>query len=185
MRDASAIVSGGSAPTLRLGLRFVFATVMLLALLVGAGYSGPLTPRAQTAQQQNNLTADELKALQQKAEQGDAEAQCTLGMRYVGGLVVPKDYAQGVAWFRKAAEQGYAVAQFNLGMGYASGLGVPQDDVEAHKWLNLATAASMGVSEKKYADARDSLAKMMTPEQIAEAQKRASEWTAAFEKRRK
>jgi hypothetical protein len=106
-------------------------------------------------------------------------------MRYVGGLLVPKDYAQGVAWFRKAAEQGYSVAQFNLGMGYASGLGVPQDDVEAHKWLNLATAASMGVSEKQYADARDSLAKRMTPEQIAEAQKRASEWTAAFEKRRK
>jgi hypothetical protein len=254
---AVATVGGGSSPTLCLGLPFIFAAVVVLALLVGAACSEALAPQAQTDRQQDTFTADELKALQQKAEQGDATAQCnlgflyrigrgvpqddalsvawtrkaaeqglpeaqytlgeaynfgrgvpqdyaqaiawfrkaaeqgyavaqlTLGMRYVGGLIVPKDYAQGVAWFRKAAEQGYAVAQFNLGMAYASGLGVPQDDVEAHKWLDLATAASMGVSEKKYADARDSLAKRMTPEQLAEAQKRASEWTAAFEKRKK
>ena len=218
---AVATIGGGSSPTLRLRLPVVVAAVMLLALLVGVAYSGPLAPQAQTAQHQSTLTADELKALQQKAEKGDEEAQCTLGslyrigrgvpqdraqaiawlrkaaeqgyweaqftlgMRYAGGLLVPKDYAQAVAWFRKAAEQGYAVAQFNLGMAYASGLGVAQDDVEAHKWLNLATAASMGYSEEKYADARDSLAKRMTPEQLAEAQKRASEWTVAFEKRKK
>ena len=254
---AVATIGGGSSPTLRLRLPVVVAAVMLLALLVGVAYSGPLAPQAQTAQHQSTLTADELKALQQKAEKGDEEAQCTLGslyrigrgvpqddalslawtrkaveqglpeaqyilgeaynfgrgvpqdyaqaiawlrkaaeqgyweaqftlgMRYAGGLLVPKDYAQAVAWFRKAAEQGYAVAQFNLGMAYASGLGVAQDDVEAHKWLNLATAASMGYSEEKYADARDSLAKRMTPEQLAEAQKRATEWLVAFEKRKK
>ena len=77
------------------------------------------------------------------------------------------------------------MAQCNLGFLYRIGRGVPQDDVEAHKWLNLATAASMGVSEKKYADARDSLAKRMPPEQLAEAQMRASEWMAAFEARKK
>jgi len=150
MRDASATVGGGSSPTLRLGLSVIVATVVVLALLVGVAYSGPLAQQVQTAQRQNNLTADELKALQQKAEQGLPEAQ------------------------------------YILGVAYDRGRGVLQDDVEAaHKWLNLAAAASMGSSEKRYADARDSLAKMMTPEQIAEAQKRANEWLAAFEKRKK
>jgi hypothetical protein len=36
-----------------------------------------------------------------------------------------------------------------------------------------------------YASSRDSIAKKMTPDQLAEAQKQAREWMDAFEKRRK
>jgi hypothetical protein len=60
---------------------------------------------------------------------------------------------------------------------------VPQDYVEAHKWCNLAAARASAEIQKACADARDALAKQMTPQQLAEAQKRASEWLAAFEKR--
>jgi TPR repeat protein len=58
---------------------------------------------------------------------------------------VPKDYAEGVKWYRSAAEQGDSHAQFNLGFLYAHGNGVPQNDNEAVKWYRL--AAAQGVAE--------------------------------------
>jgi uncharacterized protein len=107
------------------------------------------------------------------AEQGDAWAQVQLGYMYDMGRGVPQDYATAASWYRKAAEQGEAVVQARLGFMYAMGEGVPEDYVTAHKWLDLAAASG----NKNAAKGRDTLAaKMMTPEQIAEAQKLASEW---------
>jgi TPR repeat protein len=59
---------------------------------------------------------------------------------------------------------------------YDDGHGVPQDYAEAHMWLNLAAWRASGEDQKKYADVRDSVAKKMTAQQIAEAQRRAREW---------
>jgi TPR repeat protein len=67
---------------------------------------------------------------------------------------------------------------------YFDGQGVPQDYVLAHKWLNLA-AAQGGMRSDTAVKARDNVASQMTPEQIAEAQRLAREWMAAFEKRKK
>ncbi len=95
-----------------------------------------------------------------------------------------QDDAQALAWYRKAAEQGNAKAQHNLGLMYGTGNGVPKDYVEAHKWYNLAAAAHASAeSQKAWARVRDSLEKEMTPQQVADAQKLAREWQAAFEKR--
>jgi TPR repeat protein len=58
------------------------------------------------------------------AEQGDADAQASLGFMYGNGQGVPQDYKEAVRWFRKAAEQGNANAQCNLGVAYDSGQGV-------------------------------------------------------------
>jgi uncharacterized protein len=107
------------------------------------------------------------------AEQGDAWAQVQLGYMYDMGRGVPQDYAAAAGWYRKAAEQGEVVVQARLGFMYATGEGVPEDFVTAHMWLNLAAASG----NKNAAIGRDTLAvKMMTPEQIAEAQKLAREW---------
>ena len=57
------------------------------------------------------------------AEQGDAEAQCKLGLRYRDGDGVSKDLEEAVKWFRKAAEQGYAEAQVHLGDCYIKEIG--------------------------------------------------------------
>jgi len=113
------------------------------------------------------------------AEQGVAEAQLNLGNMYHNGEGVPQDYVQAVAWYRKAAEQGNASAQYNLGLKYANGEGVPQDYVQAHKWLNLAAAGSLpdeADARKRAAKGRDIVAAKMTPAQIAEAQRLASQW---------
>ena len=40
---------------------------------------------------------------------------------------MPQDYAQALAWYRKAVEQGEARAQEDLGDLYYKGRGVPRD----------------------------------------------------------
>jgi TPR repeat protein len=58
-----------------------------------------------------------------QAQQGDAEAQVTLGEIYekgLGGIADPKLAAQ---WYLKAAEQGNSRAKVNLGYLYEKGLG--------------------------------------------------------------
>ena len=94
-----------------------------------------------------------------------------------------QDYIEAASWFRQAAEQGNADAQFNLGALYYSGQGVPQDYVEAHKWRNLAASRASAETRQQYGDARDEVAERMTSQQLADAQKLAREWLAAFEQR--
>jgi TPR repeat protein len=84
------------------------------------------------------------------------------------------DYATALKFWRPLAEQGDALAQNNLGVIYEFGLSVPQDIVQAHMWFWLAAAQG----NKKAQKARDMVAEDMTPDQIAEAQRMASEWMA-------
>jgi TPR repeat protein len=113
------------------------------------------------------------------AEQGHVAAQTNLGVMYDNGQGVPQDYAAAMSWWRKAAEQGHASAQYNLALMYLKGHGVPQDYVQAHLWLDLAASrylANEQASRDRAINARDFVAARMTPAQIAEAQKLASEW---------
>jgi uncharacterized protein len=73
---------------------------------------------------------------------------------------------------RPLAEQGDTSAQYNLGAFYDNGLGVPQDYVRALMWLNLSAAQG----KEGAATFRDLVARLMTPAQIAEAQKLARDW---------
>ncbi len=102
---------------------------------------------------------------------------------YLRGQGVPQDVTQAMAWFRQAADQGFARAQANLGLAYRDGEGVPQNNILAHTWYNLAALRVTGEEQRKYAATREALAKQMTPAHLAEAQRLAREWQAAFEKR--
>ena len=64
----------------------------------------------------------------------DVEAQKNLGITYLGGIGVQKDYAQAAAWFEKAAANGNAEAQFFIGVMYKHGYGYEQDDAKALEW---------------------------------------------------
>ena len=114
-----------------------------------------------------------------RRHQGLARAQYNPGLMYADGEGVPQDYAEAVRWYRLAADQGLAGAQLNLGLISASGSGVPQNYVEAHMWLSLAESSSEDNERvrERVVEARDALAARMTAEQIAEAQRRAREWT--------
>ena len=96
---------------------------------------------------------------------------------YDTGAGVPEDATEAVRWYRLAADQGHARAQLNLGVKYRNGEGTPQDFVEAHMWANLAASQLSGEDRDLAVRHRDDLAAQMTPDQIAEAQRRAREWT--------
>jgi len=60
---------------------------------------------------------------------------------------------------------------------YVDGQGVPQDYVLAHLWYNLAASRLTDPNRRVRAvEVRDLVARMMTAEQIAEAQRLAREW---------
>ncbi len=137
-----------------------------------------LLPMAAVAQDYDKgvaafLSGDFATALQEwqpLADQGDARAQSNLGWMYYIGEGVPQDYAEAMKWYRLAADQGDAGARTVLGVMYKDGLGVPQDIVTAHMWFSIAISTGNEIGR----DSRDFIAKLMTPEQIAEAQRRAS-----------
>ena len=113
-----------------------------------------------------------IKEFQFSAERGDVKARYSLGVMYQLGLGVPQDDQEAVRWYRLAAEQGDASAQFNLGIAYRQGRGVPKNYVQAYLWATLAAGKGM----EEVVELRDSLEKIMTPDQLAEAQRLAREW---------
>ena len=115
--------------------------------------------------------ADAMKWYRLAADQGDEDAQNNLGVMYAKGQGVPQDYAEAVKWYRMAAEQGEAVAQNNLGLMYDEGQGVPQDYAEAYVWFSVAAAGG----DAKAVKGRDLAASELTPDQLSQGQKRATE----------
>ena len=113
------------------------------------------------------------------ADQGFAAAQYRLGVGYATGLGVAQDYVEAAKWYRLAAEQGDSDAQYRLGFLYTSGQGVPRDYVRAHMWLSLSVTKGTEWFKTTVGGIRDTVAKRMSPEQIAEAEKLAHEWKPA------
>ena len=103
------------------------------------------------------------------AEQGYADAQFNLGAMYGHGTGVPINYKEAIKWYLKAAEQGEAYAQNNLGHMYSEGKGIPKNNIKAYVWYSLAAA-----QYEVFKISLERVAKEMTPEQIAEAQKEAA-----------
>ena len=107
------------------------------------------------------------------AEKGDVQAQFFLGCMYEEGQGVTKDYAEAVKWYSLAAEQGDAMAQSNLGHLCVERQTGNQDFIQAHKWFNIAGANKDEDGHKN----REAVERLMTPDQITEAQRLAREWT--------
>jgi TPR repeat protein len=114
-----------------------------------------------------------LKWFRRSAEQGDPDAQNSLGQMYEDGEGVTQNYALAAQWYRRAGEHvpdlgGAGQGRNNLGMLYLDGHGVPKDYVQAYMWFRLTGFES---------NANLSLAKArMTTEQILEAERLAVEW---------
>ena len=112
----------------------IFASVFVLFLPVHTG-----------------ISAEDLDALKERAEQGDTDAQLDLGRMYFDERGdMPPDYPRAAAWFKKAAKQGDADAQYQIGYMYYHGLGVPEDQARAAAWLEKA-------AEQGHADAQRNL----------------------------
>ncbi|HEY3660561.1 MAG TPA: hypothetical protein VGK91_04980, partial [Candidatus Udaeobacter sp.] len=77
-----------------------------------------------------------------------------------------------VKWFREAAEHNLVEAQYDLSGCYATGAGVAKDNCEAYKWLLLAARQGDKDARKNLT----ALERKLTPEQIADGQKRARDF---------
>lgn len=84
---------------------------------------------------------------------------------YIGRWLGKQKFVTG-GWYRLAAEQEYASAQTNLGFMYANSSGVPKNRIKAHSWFSIAEELGQVGS----AEIKDTIAKGMTRQQIAEAQ---------------
>ena len=82
--------------------------------------------------------AQAAKWLHKAVEQGNADAQCLLGLLYRDGLGVEKNSLKEFSLFSKAAEQGNVTAQYNLGEIYYYGQEVTQNYFKAFNWYSKA-----------------------------------------------
>ena len=138
-------------------------------------YSGEGAPR------------DAVKAVamyRQAADLGHTDAMLRLGYLYENGKAVPLDHAQAAEWYRRASDLGQSQAMFMLGVCYWAGRGVPLDQIEAHRWINLAATHAVGRDQDIAVNARTALERVMTPDQIEDAKKRARDWQSALGKRK-
>lgn len=151
-------------------------------------------------------TVTRIDELRSAAEQGSAEEQYNLGLRYERAL--PQDHREAVRWYRMAAMQQHPGAFYRLCILSDLGRGMPQDYQEALRWCRLAAdqrhGAAMFLIATYYEKARgvprdvvqayqwynlaaanghedgakwrDRLARDMTPTQLAKAQFLARNW---------
>ncbi len=147
---------------------------IIALLLLGLGVTLAQQSMSELAKSAGQGDKPALQQLKTHAEQGEAYAQLNLGLLYSRGEGVPKDFMEAAAWYRRAAEQGNYLGQMKLSGAYSKGEGVPKDAVTAYMWVDLAAAQE---PDDGFAKAqRDLQAREMTPEQIAEAQRRSREF---------
>jgi len=106
-----------------------------------------------------------------KAENGDVDAQVTLGMMYDNGWYVAENKAEAFKWFLRAAERHDAMSQMLVGWAYATGELVPKDLVKAYMWWALAKAQG----DEDAGGNLDIIKDEMTAADISEAQRLAAE----------
>jgi TPR repeat protein len=87
-----------------------------------------------------------IAALRSQADQGDANAQYSLGAIYWTGAGVPQDDVEAARWFR-LSETSVAQSASILGYMYDVGCGVPQDFAEARRHYEIAAEKGELVAE--------------------------------------
>ena len=88
-----------------------------------------------------------LSILKPLADQGNGDAQVTLGLMYDYGHGVERDPARAIDWYTQAAEQGMPVVQHDLGVKYFQGMGIERDYDAAARWWHKAAAAGLADSQ--------------------------------------
>ena len=76
--------------------------------------------------------------LMKRAQNGDPEAQFTLGNMYLRGTGIEQDYEKAIYWLKLSAQKGHAAAAYNVACCYQSGTGVPEDKITAANMFRAA-----------------------------------------------
>ncbi len=97
------------------------------------------------------MTAFDINDYQQKANNGDAEAQYQLGLCYAKGLGVEKNFRESARYWLQASKQQHAQALVGLGKLFEKGVGVPQDYTKAYQCYHAATAQNLAEAKVRLA----------------------------------
>ena len=121
------------------------------------------------------------KRLLQAAEQGDACAQCNLGILYGNGVddngyAVEGNRPEAVKWLLAAAEQGLPRAQIKLAEVYADGPDRWGSHATACGWFLLAARGLRGIQLHQARSGYERLASRLSPAEIAKARCFARDW---------
>ncbi len=110
------------------------------------------------------------------ALRGHAGAEFMLGAMYFYGKGVKRDDAIAAIWFYKSAIKGNASGQLAFGSLHIRGLGVRQDLVKAYGWLTVAANHAIPGLQQQAITLRDEAARLMQPDEIADALR----WASGF-----
>ena len=81
-----------------------------------------------------------MEELEQRVENGDANINTRLGLRYEIGREIIQDFEAAEALTQRGADDGYAPAMSNLGSLYEHGRGVETHSEEAREWYEKGAA---------------------------------------------
>jgi TPR repeat protein len=119
---------------------------------------------------------------QKSRDQGNYEADNSLGFIYEnGGVGIQPDLQKAMSYYREAALKGNGRAEMNMGRLYLEGTAVKIDPVEAYKWFYIAIRHREGLGNHYLMVLEGRLPGLaasqpiITPEQRAEAIRRANE----------
>ena len=130
-----------------------------------------------------NVAKDEVESVKwfrKAAEQDNGKAQFELAYCYEHGRGVERNDIEAAKWYRKAAEQNELSGQFGVANCYQYGRGVAKDYVEAYAWHNVYSNRVAGA-----AVFMGPLAAKMSPQQLADAEKRTQELRLIIEAKTK
>lgn len=143
--------------------------------LAAMEYNGIGTPKNSARALQLHLKAAEL---------GQVDAMYKLGVAYISGIAVERDYPSALRWLARSAAYGDAYgrnpvrsgAQNAIGSIYENGHGVTRDLALAYAWYMLASAGSSEEESKDLLRVQQKL----TPDELVRARSIASASTSAF-----
>jgi uncharacterized protein len=110
---------------------FIAATMVAL-LAIGPANAGAFEEATVAYQRGDYATA--FNSFLLSAEDGNSDAQISVGAMYANGEGVEQNYDEAIKWFRLSAEQGNDTAQNRLASMYDDGIGVAQNFEEAANW---------------------------------------------------
>ncbi|MCW5588603.1 MAG: sel1 repeat family protein [Legionellales bacterium] len=112
--------------------KFKIMVIILAFSLAGAWAKKPESDFTATCSKQD------LEQIKTAVKSANCRLQYLMGMIYIHGVVVKKDYAKALAWLKLAAENGDDNARVYLGVAYFYGKGVKQDPEKALYWFRQA-----------------------------------------------
>ena len=152
-------------------LRAAVTALLMLAVVAEAAVAGPFEDAKEAYDRGDFQTA--LRLFRSLADQGNTVAQQRVGLMYESGQSVQRDYAEAVKWYiavllTKAPQVrgGFLHQCMKLAQAYRR--------TTSKHTCGATLSAAQGFQLAKYR--RAELERLMTPAQIAQAQKLAREW---------